>query len=113
MSVEEVKEMIRIEDEMYPGILEYNKEVEDEVKKSSKPFKDFAKGGKIYYKGTYQAPTGTRYSFRTYDAPDWLQRKGIDQNFKPTEMKNYPVQGTGGEVVQIVLGKLWRHFVKK
>jgi len=26
-------------------------------------------------------------------------------------MKNYPVQGTGGEVVQIALGKLWRMFI--
>jgi DNA polymerase I-like protein with 3'-5' exonuclease and polymerase domains len=30
----------------------------------------------------------------------------------PTEMKNYPVQGTGGEIVQIILGKLVRHFIK-
>jgi DNA polymerase I-like protein with 3'-5' exonuclease and polymerase domains len=27
-------------------------------------------------------------------------------------MKNYPVQGTGGEIVQIILGLLWRWFVK-
>lgn len=113
MTIEEVKEMIRIEDELYPGILLFNKMVEDSVKKSSKPFKDYTKGGKIYYKGYYQAPTGTRYCFRTYDAPDWLQERGVDQNFKPTELKNYPIQGTGGEIVQIVLGKLWRHFVKK
>lgn len=112
MPVEEVKTMIRLEDEMYPGIIKYNASVESAVKKSSKPFKDFTRGGKIYYKGYYQVPTGTRYSFRTYDAPDWLQDRGIDQNFKPTEMKNYPVQGTGGEIVQIVLGKLWRHFNK-
>ena len=32
--------------------------------------------------------------------------------FSPTEMKNYPVQGTGGELVQMVLGQLWRWFVK-
>jgi 3-phosphoglycerate kinase len=29
----------------------------------------------------------------------------------PTEMKNYPIQGTGGEIVQMQLGLLWRHFV--
>lgn len=112
MAVEEIKTMIKLEEAMYPGIIKFNADVESKVKKSSKPFKDFTRGGKIYYKGYYTAPTGTRYSFRTYDAPDWLQDKGIDQNFMPTEMKNYPVQGTGGEVVQIVLGKLWRHFVK-
>lgn len=26
-------------------------------------------------------------------------------------MKNYPVQGTGGEFVQGTLGRLWRHYV--
>lgn len=26
-------------------------------------------------------------------------------------MKNYPVQGTGGEFVQAMCGRLWRHFV--
>ncbi len=30
----------------------------------------------------------------------------------PTELKNYPVQGTAGEIVQIVIGKLWRHFLE-
>lgn len=52
------------------------------------------------------------YSFRSYDAPDYLRRRGITDTFSPTEMKNYPVQGTGGELVQMVLGQLWRWFVK-
>lgn len=26
-------------------------------------------------------------------------------------MKNYPVQGTGGEFVQAMCGRLWRHYV--
>lgn len=26
-------------------------------------------------------------------------------------MKNYPIQGTGGEIVQGICGMLWRHFV--
>jgi len=37
--------------------------------------------------------------------------KNVDTTFSPPEQKNYPVQGTGGEFVQAVLGLLWRHFV--
>ena len=31
----------------------------------------------------------------------------------PTELKNYPIQGTGGEIVQMILGKIWRYFMAK
>lgn len=113
MDIEDIKLMIEAEELLYPGIPKYNAAVESEVKRTSKPFRDFTRGGKVYRKGWYTAPTGTRYCFRTYDAPEWLQRKGIEDSFMPTEMKNYPVQGTGGEIVQIVLGRLWRHFNKK
>jgi DNA polymerase I-like protein with 3'-5' exonuclease and polymerase domains len=53
------------------------------------------------------------YSWRTYDAPSFLKKRGIIDTFSPPELKNYPVQGTGGEIVQLVLGKLWRYFMKK
>ena len=36
----------------------------------------------------------------------------MKDTFKPTEMKNYPIQGTGGEIVQMILGLLFRWFVK-
>lgn len=112
MPVEDVKMLIEAEDIMYPGVLIYNQKVEAEVKRTAKAFKDFNNDGKVYRRGYYTAPTGTRYSFRSYDSPDYLQERGIKESFMPTELKNYPVQGTGGEVVQVVLGRLWRHFVK-
>lgn len=111
MSIDDVKALIKIEDEMYPGVKAYNDKVAEEVERSCKPFKDYGRGGKLYRRGFYQAPTGTLYCFRSYDAPKFLQEQGVRDTFKPTEMKNYPIQGTGGEVVQIVLGKLWRHFI--
>lgn len=113
MDVEEVKELIEAEDLMYPGIVDFNDKVAEEVRKSAKSFKDFSgdRNGKVYRRGVYRSITGTKYSFRTYDSPEFLQKKGIKESFKPTEMKNYPVQGFSGEVVQIVLGRLWRHFL--
>ena len=65
----------------------------------------------MYRRGQWQSPTGTIYSWRTYDAPKFMQDQGISDSFSPPEMKNYPVQGTGGEFVQAILGKLIRHFI--
>lgn len=112
MDVEEVKALIEAEDKEYPGVTKFNAAVEREVTETSEPFHDGERGYRTFRRGTYQAVTGTTYSFRSYDAPDYLRRKGITDTFSPTEMKNYPVQGTGGELVQMVLGQLWRWFVR-
>lgn len=109
--IDDVKALIEAEETMYPGVIRFNQAVEKVVKSKTKPFKDWTKGGKVYRRGYWQAPTGTRYTFRSYDAQEWQRDKGITDSFMPTELKNYPIQGTGGEVVQIILGKLWRHFV--
>lgn len=113
MSKEDIETLIASEDKLYPGIVKFNNAVDAEVKRTSKPFKQFFEGGafKVYRRGYWTSPTGTRYSFRTYNAPNWLRERGIQDSFMPTELKNYPVQGTAGEIVQIMIGKLWRHFV--
>lgn len=114
MSVEEVNELIDAEEAMFPGILVFNAGVEKAVKESAEPFKQyFDHGGyKIYRRGQWQAPTGTMYSWRSWDAPEFMQKRGEKDSFSPPEMKNYPVQGTGGEFVQAVLGLVIRHFIK-
>lgn len=111
MSIDEVKDLIEAEEIEYSGVVEFNSMIEKAVKSSAKPFNDPSRGYKTFRKGFWQAPTGTVYTWRSYDAPQFLQDKGIEDTFKPTELKNYPVQGTGGELVQMVLGKLWRHYV--
>lgn len=113
MDIEVVKALIEAEELMYPGVVKYNANVESAVAKSAQPFNAANDNGgwSTYRRGYYVAPTGTRYAFRTYDAPAWLRKRGIADSFMPTELKNYPVQGTGGEFVQAVLGLLWRHFV--
>lgn len=112
MDVEEVKALVEAENEEYPGVQKFNAEVEAEVAETAEPFHDGERGYRVFRRGTYQAITGTMYSFRSWDAPDYLRRRGITDTFSPTEMKNYPVQGTGGELVQMILGQLWRWFVK-
>lgn len=114
MSIEEVEQLIENEDLLYPGVTIFNDKVRDEVNRSAEPFAapDEDTGQwRMYRRGYWTSPTGTRYCFRTFNAPDYLKKRGIDQTFSPTQLKNYPVQGTGGEFVQAILGRLWRHFV--
>ena len=111
MTVDEVKELIEAEEKMYPGIVTFNDKVAAAVASSAETFRDPAMGYRVFRRGTWQAPTGTTYQWRSWDAPKFLKDQGQMDSFSPPEMKNYPVQGTGGEIVQIVLGILWRWFV--
>lgn len=112
MSKEEVEDLIENEDKAYPGIVKFNRAVEREVQATAEPFRDPNAGYRVFRKGTWQSPTGTLYGWRSYDAPSYMRQRGILDTFKPTELKNYPVQGTGGEIVQMILGILWRWFIK-
>jgi DNA polymerase-1 len=109
--IEDVQALIEAEETLYSGILTFNQRVEKTVTDSAVAFRDPIRGFRPFRRGHWQAPSGTIYSFRTYDAPSWLKKRGILDSFMPTELKNYPIQGTGGEIVQIQLGLLWRHFV--
>jgi hypothetical protein len=111
MPQEEVEALIKAEDKEYPGVPKFNAAVEKEVNATAEPFRDAERGWRVFRRGTWQAPTGTLYSWRSWDAPSYLRERGITDTFSPTELKNYPVQGTGGEIVQMVLGYLWRWFV--
>lgn len=114
MPIDDIKALIAGEELMYPGITLFNANVETEVKRSAQPFQSANDNGEwqTYRRGDWWGPTRTRYRFRSHDAPAFLQKKGILDSFSPPELKNYPVQGTGGEFVQAVLGLLWRRFVE-
>ena len=59
----------------------------------------------------WDSPTGTRYTWREGVTPEFMHKHGKYVGFSPPERKNYPVQGFGGEVVQTMLGKVFRHFI--
>lgn len=112
MTVDEVNEIIVAEEATYPGVPAFNKMVEAEVNNSAVPFRDPMMNMKVYRRGYYTTVTGCRYCFRSYDPPEWMQHKGVTDTFSPTQLKNYPIQGTGGEIVQGISGRLWRKFVE-
>ena len=51
--------------------------------------------------GEFRLATGTRFVFA----------KSHAEPFSVTQMRNYPIQGLAGEIVHVMLGGLWRHFV--
>ncbi len=111
MTVDEVKELIAADEKAYPGVVQFNEDVAETVRDNSKSFRDPSNDHGVFRRGYWQSPTGCLYHFRSWPAKDWQLDQGITESFSPTEMKNYPVQGTGGEIVQGMCGLLWRHFV--
>jgi DNA polymerase-1 len=114
LGIGEVEELIKAEQILYPGIDAFNAMVSKVVHKSRVEGADVlytASGIARVGMGTWVSPTGTQYTFRESESPAFLQKRGQRTSFSPPDMKNYPIQGTGGEAVQIVLGKLFRLFL--
>lgn len=112
LPVAEVEEMLRLEDEMYPGVVRFNEMIEKHVNK----FKRSVWSSKFkskYVRASWQCDTGTIYTWTADLAPSFMQKQGITHSFNPPQLKNYPIQGTGGEMVQSSIGRMFRAMVKE
>ena len=92
LSFSQINSLIAAEKKAYPS----NEEYCELVRKC-------ATGGAFNsVKGeAFPLPTGTHFVFESRS-----------DSISPTVLRNYPVQGFAGEIVQIMLGKLYRHFLK-
>jgi DNA polymerase I-like protein with 3'-5' exonuclease and polymerase domains len=63
-------------------------------------------------RGEYITPDGKRYGFTERPALRYQTEQGINQNFSPTEEKNYVVQGTGGEIAKMAMWIAVREFYR-
>lgn len=115
MTVEEVKELMSVEEIMYAGIAEFDKQLEKAIAKSRRPTTQevyVEKRRIILGIGEWFSPTGTRFVWKEQITPEFLWKHGKYTGFSPTERKNYPPQGIGGEVVQTMLGLVFRWFLQ-
>lgn len=119
MAEEQVLLLIAAEEERYPELVSLAEEVEEAIRKTRVPTSRFIPHPEIQGltvqvgRGWYQTPDGKRYSFRESPAPGFLARKGITASFSPTEIKNYPVQGSGGEWMKAALWLAVRMFYRE
>jgi DNA polymerase I len=103
MPIDDVKALIVAEEAEYPEIGEHFTERTKEIKANRKssgysiPHPEFPAVMCNLGKAYIRTPDGKLYSYQESPSPEYLVKKGIYCSFSPTEIKNYEVQGTGGE----------------
>lgn len=94
----------------YGGIKEWQNAVMDAVERSRKPTERLTPKGEPQGMGVYESPLGRLYVFLEQDAPEW-SRDGIP-SFSPTQMKNYPVQGSAtADIMAVFRARLYRKLL--
>jgi DNA polymerase-1 len=108
MTEEEVEKLVRAEAERYPELGEYIDHMTEVIKRNRVSTTRFVPHPDVpgltcqLGRSHFTTPDGKMYSFSESPSPKFIATKpaargGIAQSFSPTEIKNYPVQGTGGE----------------
>lgn len=115
MTIDEVRALAAADEELYPGVKPFYEEL-DYIRETNSYLTgeyEFVAGERIpIRRGYWDSPTGTRYVWTQQETPKFIQeRVGKLVGFSPTELKNYPSQGLGGEIMQIMLGKVFRYFL--
>lgn len=130
MSEEEVEALIQAEAERYPELGIYIDRVTSEVARNrvtTQRFVNHPSAGRNGVphgltcqlgKSHFITPDGKMYSFSESPSPDFIASRpvakgGTAQSFSPTEIKNYPVQGTGGEWAKAAMYLSLRAFYRK
>lgn len=114
----EVEALISAEDKIYPEIGVYfdkrTKEINTNAKPSGVvvPHPDIPGLMCALRRSTVRTPDGKLYSYMQSPSPEYLVKRGIHSSFSPTEIKNYEVQGEGGEWAKAAMWLAVRYFYK-
>lgn len=115
LPVETIEAWVRADEEMYPGTVQFNERTARTVKQSRVPTATWrmhsqAKIQVQLGEGWLRTFDGKRYSFKENIAPEFMLKRGVLANFSPPDLKNYPVQGLGGEVMKAAMWIAVRAF---
>lgn len=124
MSEEEVEKLVRAEAERYPELGEYIDHMVEVIKANRVSTGRFVQHPDVpgltcqLGRSHFTTPDGKMYSFSESPSPKFIatrpaSRGGVAQSFSPTEIKNYPVQGTGGEWSKASMYLALRAFYRK
>jgi len=116
-TVEEAQAFIDAEKALFPEVEAwYENSVFAEVSQNTELHREQQPDGRwtLYKTGVWVSPGGTRYQFRQYPKRIWADGQCIDtMDFKPTQMRNYPIQGESSFFVQAASGWVMRWLVSK
>jgi DNA polymerase-1 len=116
MPEEDVQALADGEDARYPEIGEYFEDMHRELLAGRRPTSKVVPHPDIpglqvqLGRSYFRTPDGKLYCFYESPAPKFLAEKGTKANFSPTQEKNYPVQGTGGEWAKAAMWLVLRAF---
>lgn len=105
---ETIERFIEADEERYPSIPRWQAAVEQAVKGSRVPTAKWVQHPVLRKpvqigRGSYFTLDGKRYVFQELPSPEWQANRRVETGFMPTELKNYPVQGLGGEVMKAAM----------
>ncbi len=120
MAIEDVEELIEQESLRYPGVDSFYERVTAQIQESRVPTSIWKahpeiKGLNVQLgRGWYSTPDGKKYSYMEYPAPAGvIKRGGSHGSFSPPEIKNYIVQGMGGEWAKAAMWLAVRAFYER
>lgn len=118
MTVEETQALADAEDARYPEIPAYYTEITAAIKGNRRPSRTLPHPempGVMCNIGTsfYRTPDGKLYAYTEQPSPEYLVRRGVTASFSPTEIRNYVVQGMGGEWMKAAMWLMVRAFYKR
>ena len=102
MAEAEVQALADAEDARYPEIPVYYADITQQIKLNAKAGKHVQHpefpGVVCHLKeSSLRTADGKLYTYTEAPSPEYLVKKGITSSFSPTEIRNYVVQGAGGE----------------
>ena len=119
MAVSMVADLRAADDARYPEINAYFEKRTQEIKANRKPAgvvipHPFVPGITCNLgRSAVRTPDGKLYSYMESPSPEYLVKRGVFQSFSPTEIKNYEVQGEGGEWAKAAMALAIRAFYKQ
>jgi DNA polymerase-1 len=122
--LDEVEALIAAEEARYPEVTQYYADLTVAINENSEPTNKWDQHPDIpgltcnFRKSYYRTPDNKLYTWRQKAAPEWLAKRpaskgGKTTSFSPTEIKNYPVQGTGGEWAKAAMWLAVKAYYKK
>lgn len=119
MALEEAEKFIADEKALFPGVEAFFSDyVFPEVEGSKTMHREQLDDGSwsVYGRGVWKSKAGTSYEFRQYPktVTTWVNGKrtrAVEMQFKPTQMRNYPIQGESGFFVQGICGLVIRWLI--
>lgn len=114
--LEVVEALIAAEELRYPEIVAYFEARTEEIRRNRTPTNLFIQHPEVrgitcqLGRSYVRTPDNKLYTYRESPSPEYLVKRGINQSFSPTEIKNYEVQGEGGEWAKVAMWLAIREF---